>query len=177
MRRVSIHLLLATTMICTGCTAVAAKPEAMTVQIRLPIHKSPSTVAVAVMGGRDTSAMWTSQIADVDFAQALLQSVEQSGLFVQAPKDGSAKYLLQAFIVKINQPMIGLSMTVSMEVDYALARTEPKQVLWQKAVSSTYTAPLSEAFVGVTRLRLANEGAARENIEQAIQEMSQLQLE
>ena len=68
-------------------------------------------------------------------------------------------------------------MTVSMEVNYHLARTELKQVVWQRAVSSTYTAPFSEAFVGVTRLRLANEGAARKNIEQAIQEMSQLQLE
>lgn len=176
MTRGSVHLLLAAIMFCAGC-ASAAKPEAMIAQIHLPVHKSPSNIVVAVIGGRETQATGASQISDEDFSHALRQSIEQSGLFAQALNEGSSKYLLQAFIVKINQPMIGLSMTVSMEVDYALARTEPKQVLWQKAVSSTYTAPLSEAFVGVTRLRLANEGAARENIEQAIQEMSQLQLE
>ena len=176
MTRGSVHFLLAAIMFCAGC-ASAAKPEAMIAQIHLPIHKSPSNVVVAVIGGRETSAMGASQISDEDFAHALRQSIEQSGLFAQALKDGSSKYLLQAFITQVNQPIIGLSMTVSMEVDYHLARTELKQVVWQKAVSSTYTAPFSEAFAGVTRLRLANEGAARKNIEQAIQEMSQLQLE
>jgi len=108
---------------------------------------------------------------------ALRQSIEQSGLFAQALKEGSAEYLLQAFIAQINQPFFGSSMTVSMEVNYHLTRTELKQVVWQKAVSSTYTAPFGEAFVAATRLQLANEGAARKNIEQAIQEMSQLRLE
>ena len=176
MTRTSIHLLLAVLLFCAGC-ASGAKPEAMIAQIHLPVHKSPSNVVVAVLGGRGTSIMGASQISDEDFAQALRRSIEQSGLFAQALTDGLSKYLLQAFIVQVNQPMFGASMTVSMEVNYTLARTEPKQVVWQKAVSSTYTAPFSAAFVGATRLRLANEGAARKNIEQAIQEMYQLQLE
>jgi len=176
MTRSSVYLLLAVTMLCAGC-ASGAKQEAMIAQIHMPVHKSPSNVVVAVIGGRETSVMGSSQISDEDFAQALRQSIEQSGLFAQALTDGLSKYLLQAFIVQINQPMFGGSLTVSMEVNYTLARTEPKQVVWQKAVSSSYTAPFSEAFVAVKRLRLANEGAARKNIEQAIQEMFQLQLE
>jgi hypothetical protein len=163
-------------MLCAGC-ASAAKPEAMIAQIHLPIHKSPSNVVVSVIGGRETSALGKSEIADEDFSHALRQSIEQSGLFAQALKDGSAEYLLQAFIAQINQPFFGGSMTVSMEVNYSLTRTEPKQVVWQKAVYSTYTAQIGEAFVAATRLQLANEGAARKNIEQAIQEMSQLRLE
>jgi len=54
---------------------------------------------------------------------------------------------------------------------------EPKQVVWHKALTSGHTAPFSAAFVAATRLRLAMEGAARMNIEQAIQEISQLRLE
>jgi hypothetical protein len=49
--------------------------------------------------------------------------------------------------------------------------------VWHKTITSSYTAPFSAAFVGVTRLRLAMEGAARKNIEQAIQDISQLRLE
>ena len=176
MTRCAVRLLLAATLLCAGC-ASGAKPEGMIAQIHLPIHKSPSKVIVSVIGGRETSAMWTSQVSDVDFAQALLQSIEQSGLFAHARKYGSAEYLLQAFIARINQPLFGTSMTVSMEVNYYLTRTERKQVVWQKAVSSTYTAPFGEAFVAATRLQLANEGAARKNIEQAIHEISQLRLE
>ena len=176
MTRSFVHLLLTAIMFCAGC-ASATRPEAMIPQIHLPVHKSPSNVVVEVLGGKETSAMWLSQISDEDFAHALRQSIEQSGLFAQALKDGSSKYLLQAFIAQMNQPLFGGDMTVSMEVNYHLARTELKQVVWRKAVYSTYTASFGDAIGGATRLRLANEGAARKNIEQAIQEMSQLQLE
>lgn len=176
MTRYLVHIFLVVVLFCAGC-ASGAKPEAMITQVNMPIHRSSSDVLVVALGGRETSAMGKSQIADEDFAQALRQSIEQSGLFSQARRDGQAKYQLQAFIVQMNQPMFGASMTVSMEVNYNLAKTNPKEVVWQKAVTSTYTAPFSEAFVGATRLRMANEGAARKNIEQAINEMSQLRLD
>ncbi len=114
--------------------------------------------------------MILAQIADEDFAQALRKSIMQSGLFRKALEKGLATYQLHAFIAQINHPIFGMSSTVvaSMEVNYTLARTTPKEVLWQKAVVSTFTA---------LSLQSAKEGAARKNIEQAIQEMSQLQLE
>jgi hypothetical protein len=43
-------------------------------------------------------------------------------------------------------------------------------------INSEYTAKTSEAFAAVERLRLANEGAARENIRQAVTEMAALTL-
>jgi len=121
--------------------------------------------------------MWKSQISDEDFAAALRQSIEQSRLFASVLKDGIGNYQLQAFIAQLNQPMFGASMTVSMEVDYTLTKRQPKEVVWHKPIVSSYTAPFSEAFVGTTRLRLANEGAARKNIEQALQDISALKLD
>jgi len=171
-----LSLLLVAILLCSGC-ATGARPEAMMASTSQSIHQSSSSVVVAVMGGKATSSIGASQIADEDFEQALRQSIEQSRLFAHALKDGTANYQLQAFITQINQPMFGASMTVSMEVGYTLARIEPKEVVWRKAVSSTYTAPFSSAFVGATRLRLANEGAAKKNIELAIHEISQLRLE
>jgi hypothetical protein len=176
MTRPSLYLLLAAILICAGC-ATGAKPEAMTAVLTIPVHQSPSTVAVSVLGGRDTSAMGASQISDEDFATALRQSIEQSKLFARVSDEGTTNYQLQAFITQVNHPYFGASMTVSMEVDYTLSRTQPKQTVWHKTMTSSYTAPFSAAFVGATRLRLAMEGAARRNIEQAIQEISQLRLE
>lgn len=158
-----------------GC-ASGAKPEAMLAHMHVPVHQSHSDVSVTVIGGKETSKMWVSQISDQDFAQALQDSIVQSGLFRTVTTSGPAAYNLDAFIVQMNQPMFGAAMTVSMEVNYSLARTNPKEMVWQKAVTSTYTAPFSEALIGATRLRKANEGAARANIEQAINEMSKLQL-
>lgn len=176
MTRSAWPLFMIATLVVGGC-ASAAKPEAMLARINVPVHQSQSDVNVTVIGGKETSKMWVSQISDQDFAQALQDSIMQSGLFRRAMGNGVAAFELQAFIVGLNQPMFGASMTVSMEVNYSLARMNPKEVIWQKAVTSTYTAPFSEAFVGATRLRKANEGAARKNIEQAITEISQLRLD
>lgn len=169
-------LLLVGALICGGC-ASAAKPEAMFARMNVPIHKSQSDVNVTVIGGKETFKMWVSQISDQDFAQALQDSIVQSGLFRQAATNSIATYHLDTFIVQVNQPMFGASMTVSMEVNYSLIKASSKEVVWRKAVLSSYTAPFGEALLGATRLRKANEGAARKNIEQAINDMSQLRLD
>jgi hypothetical protein len=46
----------------------------------------------------------------------------------------------------------------------------------RKAVKSAYTARLSDAFEGVTRLRLAVEGAVRQNITEGLQAIAALPL-
>ena len=46
----------------------------------------------------------------------------------------------------------------------------------RKAIRSSHTAELSDSLVGVTRLRLAVEGAVRNNISQGMQEISQLSI-
>lgn len=159
-----------------GC-ASGAKPEAMLAQMNGPVHQSQSDVSISVIGGKETSKMWVSQISDQDFTQALQDSIVQAGLFRKVTMSSPAAYRLDTFLVQMNQPIFGASMTVSLEVNYSLTRTNPKDIVWQKAITSTYTAPFSEALIAATRLRKATEGAARKNIEQAINEMSQLRLD
>ena len=64
-----------------------------------------------------------------------------------------------------------------MEINYILASTAPKKALWEKKISSSFTAGMSDSAISITQLQLATEGAARRNIEQAILEISKLQLE
>ena len=106
---------------------------------------------------------------------ALTDSITKSGLFAKVSPSG-ARYKLAAFIGKVDQPMLGFSVTVRMEVSYSLTDTQSSKSVWSKSISSEYTARTSEAFAGVKRLRLANEGAARENIQQAIAAMAALTL-
>jgi hypothetical protein len=147
--------------------------------VQLPIHRSPSTVAVSVVGGSETPQWGTvpSQISDEDFASALRQSIEQSKLFAQANKEVPANYQLQAFIKELTHQGF---LTATLNVTYTLLRNGPKEIVWRKAMTSTYTVPRTAipAFTGSAKVsRLATEGAARSSIEQAILEMSQLQLE
>lgn len=154
----------------TGC-ATGAKPDAMVAEKVAIAHQSSSNVTVAVSGGKSTSSMGASQVSDSDFAQALSDSITKSGLFKEVAPSGG-RYKLNAFIGKVDQPMMGFSMTVKMEVSYTLVDTQSGKTVWSKNVASEHTAKPSEAFAGVKRLQLANEGAAKANIEQAITEIS-----
>jgi hypothetical protein len=158
----------------SGC-ATASKSEAMVAKPVAVTHASSGDVSVAVSGGKDTSSMGASQISDDAFAQALRDSISQSGLFRAVASTGG-RYKLSAFIGKVDQPMMGFSMTVKMEVSYTLVDTMSGKAVWSKNIASEYTAKATAAFAGTTRLRLANEGAAKDNIEQALTQMSSLPL-
>ena len=47
---------------------------------------------------------------------------------------------------------------------------EDKSIVFQKTIKSPYTATIGDAFVGMTRLTLANEGSAKENIYKLLKE-------
>jgi len=171
---ISVAGLLAAIALVGGC-ASGSKPDAMVAQIVAPVHKSDGDVSITVSGGKETSKMGASQISNDAFAQALRESIDKAGLFSGVTTDGS-RYRLTSFIGKVDQPMFGFSFTVKMEVSYALKDTKSDSTVWVKDINSEYTATAGQAFAGVERLRLANEGAARENIRQALTEMAALKL-
>jgi hypothetical protein len=158
----------------SGC-ATATKSEAMVAEPVAIAHTSSSDVSVVVSGGKETSKMGASQISDDSFAQALRDSITKAGLFKAVAPSGG-RYKLNAFIGKVDQPMMGFSMTVKMEVSYTLVDTQSGKTVWSKNIASEHTAKAGEAFAGVKRLRLANEGAAKANIQQALTEISTIQL-
>jgi hypothetical protein len=73
-------------------------------------------------------------------------------------------------LVSVDQPLVGFDMTVTTTVTYTLLDPAGNQV-WSKSVSAPHTATVSDAFLGVERLRLANEGSAKENIRRALDAM------
>jgi hypothetical protein len=158
-----------------GC-ATASKPAAMTVELgTTAIKKHPHAVALAVSGGEETSSLGMSSISNADFASAIKASIEQSGLF-SAVDGESSPYQLAAHITRLDRPSFGTAFTVNLEVSWQLRRLADQVLVWEKAISSSFTAKMGDAFVGTTRLRLANEGAARANIKDAIDQMGQLEL-
>jgi hypothetical protein len=172
--RVVVAGLMVAAALIGGC-ASGSKPDAMVAQVVAPVHRSDGDVSIAVSGGKETTKMGASQISNEAFAQALRESIEKAGLFSSVAADG-ARYRLTGFIGKVDQPMFGLSLTVKMEVSYALKDSKPGNTVWTKDINSEYTATPGQAFAAVERLRLANEGAARENIRQALTAMAALTL-
>jgi len=138
----------------------------------MPVNATASSrtglpVTAVVTGGTPRSEV-LANVTNEDFKEALETSLVKSGLFKNT---GSGGYRIEAFITSIKQPMVGISMTVGMEVSYALKKGG--STVWTKSIKSSYTAPMGEAFVGAVRVRKATEGAARENISELIRTLDQ----
>jgi len=77
----------------------------------------------------------------------------------------SAPYALDIRIVKVSTPSFGRRMTVTMKAIWDLYRIPGKASLLHETVNSTYTGKAFEGgLIGANRVRVAMEGAARENI-------------
>ncbi len=74
-------------------------------------------------------------------------------------------------------PLFGFDMTVTTRIRYTLVDTHTNQVLLEEVIAAPHTATTGDAFVGTTRLRLANEGSAKKNIQNFLNRLAQLKIE
>ena len=173
--RLSFLCLLASWAVLSGCSTPATS-KSMVVSTFSLQKVFPYSVSVNVLGGKETSAMDKSQISNEAFMQAIEDSLYKSGLFSEIIHGKNADYLLNVMIFNLAQPSFGFSFTVKMEAVWSLAHADSKKVLMRESVRSSFTATTGDAFAGVTRLRIATEGAAQENIRLGIKKLSQLNL-
>lgn len=137
-------------------------------------RKYTGSVVLSTQGGLPTNPMNMSDISNEDFTTAVVSSLDKFGLFSSVVRAGDGDYRLDVRLLKLNRPMMGFDMCVSMETYWKLIRTSDGKVLFDESVHSSYTATISDAFVGIVRLRLANEGSARENIKSAVERLSRV---
>ncbi len=155
-----------------GCAAPASRESMSAPKLNLS-KKYPYSVAVETKGGNETGAMDSSGISNADFKAAIESSIVQSGLFKNIVQGKNGDYELTVSVIQLSKPMFGLDMKVDLETTWSLIKTSDKSVAMQKVIKTAYTATPSDAFVGMTRLRLAVEGAARENIAQGLKAISE----
>lgn len=145
-------------------------------QVKAPVVAAvtaPGAVAVAVSGGQATSALDGPNLADADFRSAIAASLTQARAFESVTERPGARYALHANIVRLAKPLWGGTFTVDLEVGWTLVdQTQGGKVILRKAISSSGTATMADAFVGATRIRLAVEAAARANIDLLLRELA-----
>ena len=158
-----------------GC-ATPATYQAMVATDFTATKKHPQTVSVEVTGGKATETTGKPQISNEEFARALVESINKSQLFSKVVEGPGGNYLLTAQMFNLEQPSFGLTYVVKMEVGWTLKRADTGKTVWQESIQSEFTATVSDAFAAVTRLHLATEGAARNNIAAGLAKISQLDL-
>ena len=159
----------------SGCATPAATKAMVTDSISV-LQKHPYTVSVRTQGGAETGVMDYSNISNDNFAKAIEESIIKSGIFTKVIQTQDSNYSLNVTIINFSKPLFGASFTVEMETAWSLVNTVSKDIVMRESIKSSYTATMGDALIGATRIRLALEGSARENIRLGLLAISKLQL-
>lgn len=151
----------------TGC-AMPSQSNSMTIaKMDLPqgmrkkvCQYSDNICLGTIEGGSKTYPFWASKVDNKEFKTALEQSLTNVDLY----NSKNARYVLNAKLEKLKQPLLGANMTVTCVSHYQIFDQKSKKMIFDKTVSTPYTAKFTSALLGTERLKLANEGAVKENI-------------
>ena len=123
----------------------------------------------AVTGGEETNPLWTSEIGNAQFADALKQSLHTSKLSADIQRN--SRFEVSANLIRVDQPESGKDMTVTTHATYRVTERKTGATWFHMTIQTPYTAAFDRAFSGVARLKLANEGAVRVNITTFIKQL------
>ncbi|HCU06907.1 MAG TPA: hypothetical protein DIC42_04935 [Holosporales bacterium] len=174
-KRIKTYVSLAAVLYLSGCASPAEyknmvymAPQCVKAEPSSKLHHA--IFLNPVQGGKDTNPLWTSQVSAEDFQKALEISLQESGYL---SKDKSM-YVLTANLKNLKQPFFGFDMTVTSSVNYGVDDVKKDKKILNEDLNAEFTATVSDAFVGIARLRLANEGSIKENIRMLIEKLAQL---
>lgn len=170
-----VCLSLAVAVVLTGCAEPARIQQMTATHFNTAKIASANTLKNSitvndVSGGKETNPLFVSNIGNLEFKQSLINSLSSVG-FLTTDKD-QRRYALDVTIGGLDQPIVGLDMTVTATVNYRLEEVASQKIVFSRVITTPYTANFTDALNGTTRLKLANEGAAKKNIEQFIDELS-----
>ena len=144
---------------------VADLTESTIIQETSPLRENVTVGDVD--GGKETNPLWTSEVSNEAFAEALRQSFAAHAILATAQGD----YRLDAELVKLKQPFAGFNMTVTSTVNYILTEVSTGNTVFEETIETAHTAKTGDAFMAVKRLQLANEGSIKNNISALIEKM------
>jgi hypothetical protein len=151
-----------------GSCSTAATSEGMVSTSFEILHAHPQTVRVQVTGGQESAPIGRPQITDADFTQALVTSIIKTRTFAKAVTDqnSSADYLITVTIFSLDKRLFRDD-AVRMEAGWILRRATTGTIVWRESIISESTH---------SNFQRATEGAARNNIAQALAKISKLDL-
>lgn len=159
----------------SGCATPVSHEALVPVSLEVAKHH-PQSVAVVATGGTETSAAGKPQVSDTELQQAVATAVTQTKTFSRVVDGKNGDYILNVNVFTLTQPSFGFSFTVGVEMGWTLTRVDSGAKVWQESIKSEHTVGATESFVGATRLKLATEGAIRNNVKQGLVKLSTLSL-
>lgn len=121
-----------------------------------------------IAGGKETNPLWTSQVSFSDFKQSLENSLKSLSYY--AEDEDEAKYIVDANLLNLSQPIFGTDFTVTSNVKYKVHHESNEKA---KSIVGQGTATMGDNLIGVQRLKTANEKSIKNNITQFLEWLSE----
>jgi len=158
----------------SGCAA-PARAEAMVPTDYVVLHRHSKSVAVTTAGGQETSGWGYSHIGNDALAAAITDALARSCVFASVVHGDDADYRLRVELISESPPASGMESTFQLTAHWTLQDKAGSKLL-DTDIASECHASIHDAFVGVKRRQLQEEGAACANIRLGIERLSQLTL-
>ena len=153
-------LLAALPFACVGACAPPPSDTALNPS-RFPPLADLNKIAVgAVTVGRDTGTPWTSAVGPAYVREALNRT------FGFSQSAANARYRLDATLLTLSRPYAGFAMTVTATIAWRVTDTTNGAVIYDKTLRSLGTGTLDDAVNSDSRLRVADQRAVGNNLEQ-----------
>lgn len=131
----------------------------------------------AVTEAVDASGIF-SGVDDSAKVEVVMPMIRAEGIFPSVEITTNTPYFLHVRIIKVDTPSFSVRMTVGINVIWTLFRTSDKAELLKEKIYSDYTGGVFEGGIhGANRVRVAMEGAMRENIKVGIVKLESLNFE
>jgi hypothetical protein len=177
----------------TICSMTMAAEAAIAESLPAPENSRPGPVGLRISGASAgitpdyfeqtvTEALVESGIfSGIDnsrAAETIMPMIRAKGVFPGAANNTDTPYFLNIRIVHVDTPSFSARMTVSMNAVWTLYRVAEKVELLHENIHSTYTGAMFEGGIhGANRVRVAMEGATRENTRIGMEMLEALDLE
>jgi hypothetical protein len=147
--------------------AACATPQAMTVVgVTNANPKYRNAIAVrSVSGGAAMNVLTMPGVPNEPLKTALENSLAASGYLARS---GTPKFHVDAEIKNLDQPLIGLDLTVTADVTYKVSGAGSTA---DYPVRSSGKATFSDSPIAADRLRIANERAMQDNIKLFLEQL------
>jgi hypothetical protein len=149
--------------------------------VGLVVHGTSAGISTDYFAQAAAAALFESgifsAIAQPEKSTAVMPMIRTSGIFPEKLIKEDTAYLLNIRIIEVDAPSFSIRMDVGMNVLWTLYRTAGKTELLNEKIHSTYTGAAFEGGLsGANRVRVATEGATRENIRMGVALLESLDL-
>lgn len=127
-------------------------------------------ISLGTVTAKESAGGLTAPVTSQQYQEALILALRQAGWYNSS---GNGRFLLDANISEIDQPLIGFNFTVKSQAEYTLTEQKSGKVRYHDKLTLPCTVLWSEAPVADVRLRQATACSVGENITHLLKTLSQ----